>query len=215
MENGLSHRSESRQISRDASSDRSESRQRSRDGSSHRSESRQRRDIEADSSVSKHKSRDVEVAPRVQPEKSSRKIPSSPPPPPVYTEVPSSDPLPPPPPPVYPDVPTSGPLPPPPPPPPPPPFPIDGKHVSYSHDDLKQEKMTSSHADAVGESVDSDSEFEPESEPEIIVPNHSNEQIGSSTDEVDQRADAFIAKFREQIRLQRIESIRRHHERRD
>lgn len=80
LENGFSHRRESRSIIRDASSDRSESTSRSTGSTSHSSLSRQNsRDIEDDSSVSKHKTVDVYVP-------SSDSLPPPPPRPPFMNE---------------------------------------------------------------------------------------------------------------------------------
>lgn len=97
LENGFSHRSESKSKIGDASSDRSESTSRSRGAASHSSHSRHNsRDTEADHIVSKQKTRDADVAPLMQSEKSSRKVPSPPPPPPPppsHADVPLRDPF--------------------------------------------------------------------------------------------------------------------------
>lgn len=142
LENGFSHKSESKSKIGDASSDRSESTSRSRGAASHSSLSRHNsRDIEADYIVSKQKTRDADVAPLMQSEKSSRKVPSPPPPPP----------------------------------PPPPP----------SHADVRLP----------------DPFLQPPPRPHFL--DEDNEDH-----EVDQKADEFIAKFHEQIRLAKAQSYR-------
>ncbi|XP_008796156.3 uncharacterized protein LOC103711694 [Phoenix dactylifera] len=57
-------------------------------------------------------------------------------------------------------------------------------------------------------SEDSDSDDDPSESSDKVVVSNSAAEAGPEENEVDKKADEFIAKFREQIRLQRIESIK-------